>query len=237
MFTGIVQTTGTVETLRREGAGRKLTIRLPRPFDRPLQKGESIAVSGCCLTVADAAADRSPDWFSAALSRETVERTSFSSLAPGSIVNLERALRVGEPMGGHIVQGHIDGVGTIVSLRPVENGKRAIRSRTRMPESRIGAAGWWLEVSLPAGLLRFVAWKGSIAIEGISLTVASVENDRVGIALVPYTIEQTNLGHVRAGDPVNVEVDTLARYLDRVLAGRQRERRPLTVRELKRQGF
>ena len=195
VFSGIVQAVGVVERIEREAAGVRLVIRAG--FERDPAPGESVAVNGVCLTAERAAEGR----FEAVAVEETLRRTTLASVAPGSRVNLERALRVGDPLGGHWVQGHVDGVGTVRALRRAGSDVR-------------------LEVEIPDALGRFVAEKGSIALDGVSLTVADWHEPRAAMALVPYTLAHTIASGYAAGDRVNVEVDLLARYLERLLDGR-----------------
>src|SRR5262249_42961129 len=159
-------------------------------------EGSSIAVNGVCLT----AIDLRPDSFSADLAPETMRRTNLGALAAGSRVNLERPLAVSDRLSGHIVQGHVDGVGEILSTK------------------ELGDRNWWLEVRVPPELDRYVVYKGSIAIDGISLTVAAVRDRILSVTVIPHTYEVTNLGLRKAGDSVNLECDVLAKYLERLLA-------------------
>lgn len=214
MFTGIIEEIGKVLSLTDIGGKRRLTVRSTH-LVKELAKGSSIAVSGVCLTAVEMAADS----FSADLAHETVARTSFSRLRPQAVVNLELPARAGSRLGGHIVQGHVDGVGKLLSLERVEN-----------------AEDYWLSVEIPSDLARYVAWKGSIAIEGISLTVAKVEGNVVGVAIIPHTREATNLHSLAPGDPVNIETDIIAKYTEKMLRG---EAPPgeLTLEKLVEQGF
>jgi riboflavin synthase len=214
MFTGIVEEVGRVLSLKDAGGKKKLTVSSSQ-LVRELKKGGSIAVSGVCLT----AIDINRDSFTADLAHETVARTSFSRLSPSAVVNLELPTRADGRLGGHIVQGHVDGVGKLRSLERVE-----------------GAEDFWLEVEIPGDLARYVAWKGSIAIEGISLTVAKVEGNVVGVAIIPHTREATNLHSLKAGDPVNIETDIIAKYTEKMLKG-EAPRETLSVEKLVRQGF
>jgi riboflavin synthase len=214
MFTGIVEEVGRVLSLKDAGGKKKLTVSSSQ-LVRELKKGGSIAVSGVCLT----AIDINRDSFTADLAHETVARTSFSRLAPSAVVNLELPTRADGRLGGHIVQGHVDGVGKLRSLERVE-----------------GAEDFWLEVEIPGDLARYVAWKGSIAIEGISLTVAKVEGNVVGVAIIPHTREATNLHSLKAGDPVNIETDIIAKYTEKMLKG-EAPRETFSVEKLVRQGF
>jgi len=200
MFTGIIDEVGPVAALERgvAGGGARLTLRASKALAQPgrLVEGESIAVNGVCLT----AKDITTETFAADLSPETLERSSLRTLRAGARVNLERAMTPSTRFGGHIVQGHVDGVGKLVALDPLPDGNYA------------------LSVDLPVDLVRYVVWKGSIALHGISLTVARLDGCRVGVAIIPHTYENTNLPDLRPGDPVNVECDVLAKYVERLLA-------------------
>lgn len=191
MFTGIVQGTGTVAALRRAGRAARVTIRTPWALTG-VARGDSIAVDGVCLTATAVLARR----FSADVIPETLSRTTLGSLRAGDRVNLERSLAVGSPLGGHWVLGHADAVVRV--LRVVRNG-----------EDRR------LVLELPAELSRYLAFKGSVALHGISLTVSRVAPGEFEVALIPETLRRTNLAGVRPGSRLNVEVDVLARYLER----------------------
>jgi riboflavin synthase len=195
MFSGIVERVGDVTRAERDATGLRLAVHTG--FDRPLAAGESIAVNGVCLTIERASAGV----FEAFAIPETLDKTNLGSLRAGSRVNLERALRVGDPLGGHWVQGHVDAVASVVSVR--RDG----------PDVRVG-------VELPVALRPFVAPKGSIAIDGVSLTVAALDGPVVVVALIPYTLEHTISSDYREGSRANLEVDLVARYLDRLLAAR-----------------
>jgi len=191
MFTGIIEATGTVDELKQ---GR-LVIRTP--LAGQLRESGSIAVNGVCLTALEPRAQT----FYADLSPETLARTNLGALKPGSLVNLERPLTPSSELGGHLVQGHVDGVAEMVSYRQLD------------PEGN-----QWLEVRVPPELLRYVAWKGSVALNGISLTLAALEKDILGVAIIPYTHTHTNLHLLKPGDFLNIECDLIARYLERLLA-------------------
>jgi riboflavin synthase len=206
MFTGIIEELGTVAEIKRgsePAGGAKLVLRANKALagsDGPrLQEGESIAVNGVCLTAREITAET----FAADLSPETLERSSLGSLCPGARVNLERAMTPSSRFGGHIVQGHVDGVGRLVALDPLPDGN------------------YWLSVDIPPELARYVVSKGSIALNGISLTVARLDGARVGVAIIPHTYENTGLGDLRPGDPANVECDVLAKYAEKLLEGFQ----------------
>jgi len=195
MFTGIVTALGTVLSVVPLGEGRdmRLVIAAPWPDTAAIPLGASIACSGCCLT----AVATGPDWFAVDASAETLSRTKLGTWTVGSRVNLERPLRVGDELGGHIVAGHVDGVGEAVSAPP-ENGS------TR-----------WL-FRVPDPLARFIAPKGSVAIDGVSLTVNDVQGSIFGVNIIPHTTDVTAFALLRPGEPVNIEIDTVARYVARL---------------------
>lgn len=212
MFTGLIEATGEVERLEPRGAEGVLRVRGPwRRADLAL--GESIAVSGCCLT----AVRFGDGWFEAELSSETLRRTAFRGLRTGSLVNLERALAVGDRLGGHIVQGHVDGVG-------------------RVAEIRSDGAGWVVRVSAPDTLARYFIDKGSVTVDGISLTIAAPRDDGFEIAVIPHTWEVTNLHAKHPGDEVNLEVDVIAKYVERLVAP-YRDPGGISVEFLRRHGY
>ena len=193
MFTGIVEGTGEVlETADADG-GRRL--RIGHGFDE-LAHGQSISVSGVCLTV-EAFSD---DWFEVFLAEETVSRTYLGDVEAGDAINVERALRADARLDGHIVQGHVDGVAAVETV------------------DRVGE-DWYFEFSLPAALARYVVEKGSIALDGISLTVAERSDERVAVAIIPTTYDLTTLSAKSPGDPVHVEVDVVAKYVERLVEG------------------
>ena len=216
MFTGIIETTGEVLSFNPGTGAARLTIAAPAIAGR-LHRGDSVAVSGVCLTALDIDAST----FSADLAAETIARTTLSRLTPGSEVNLELPTPAGAPLGGHVVQGHVDGVGTLLALEPV----------TPEPDS-----DWILRLRLPESLQLYVVEKGSIAIEGISLTVAGIHGDEIWIAILPHTHAATNLHTLQPGMPVNLEVDVLAKYAEsrqRAEAGKHE----LTVEYLLANGY
>jgi riboflavin synthase len=180
-----------------------------------LKKGDSIAVSGVCLT----AVEITPKSFGADLAEETWHRTSFSRIKTGALVNLELPMRANGRFGGHIVQGHVDGTGQFVALEEIP-----------------GADNYWLRVEIPPELARYVIFKGSLSIEGISLTVARVEGTQVTVAVIPHTTEMTNLKSLRPGDPVNLEVDLIAKYVERMM-GVGSTSSSITIERLVREGF
>ena len=171
-------------------------------------------MNGVCLT----AVDLKPDSFSADLAPETLARTNLGALKPGSRVNLERPLSPSGRLSGHIMQGHVDGCGELEAFNLLGNGN------------------WWLTIRLPPELLRYVVWKGSIAIDGISLTIASLEGDKVGVTIIPHTVENTNLQHYWPGAKINLECDIIAKYVERMLSSVERPSK-LTVECLKEQGY
>ena len=218
MFTGLVEATGEVISFVAGAGAARLTIAAPEIAGR-LRTGDSVAVSGVCLTAVGIEAGAFPPRFSAELAVETIERTTLSRLRAGSVVNLELPTPAGSPLGGHVVQGHVDGTGTLVALDAVTAGD---------------ATDWVLRLRLPEGLMRYVVEKGSITVEGISLTVAAVRGDEVRIAIIPHTYGATNLHTLAVGDGVNIEVDVLAKYAE----SRGREaKRELTVADLIANGY
>lgn len=193
MFTGLVQGLGQVEKVEATDDGARLAIATPLAAE--LREGDSIAVNGVCLT-AVAPLDR---LFAADVMNETLRRSSLGALEPGSRVNLELPLRPHDRLGGHVVQGHVDGMGTVADVR--EDGfARVVR------------------IAAPAELLRYVVAKGSIAIDGVSLTVAEVDEASLAVSLIPETLERTNLGSAVSGRPVNLEVDVLAKYVEKLVS-------------------
>lgn len=200
MFTGLIQETGSVLGVEQRGGVQHITIHAPGLAPR-LHLGDSIAVSGVCLTALAIAPEGQPDRFEADLAEETVRRTSLSRLAPGTVVNLELPTPAGTPLGGHVVQGHVDGVGRLLALRPVSAGNETN-----------DVTDWWLEVEVPEGIRPYVVEKGSIAIEGISLTVARWDGERASVAIIPHTYAHTNLRTHQPGDLLNLEADVLLRH-------------------------
>jgi riboflavin synthase len=196
MFTGIVEGTGSVAGLAAaaDGSGARLEVAAPWLAGQ-LRLGESVAVNGCCVTVAEA----TPGGFAADLVAETLRRTALGGLAAGARVNLERPLPLGGRLGGHLVQGHVDGVARVLDRTPVGDGEE-------------------VRVELPAELERYVVEKGSIAVDGVSLTVAATGPGWFAVALVPHTLEVTTLGERSPGDPVQLEVDVVAKYVERLVA-------------------
>ncbi len=214
MFTGIVEEVGKVLSVVEDENNHRLTVSSTQ-LVKELTQGASIAVSGVCLT----AIEITPKSFSADLAAETWSRTSFSRIKPGASVNLELPMRADGRFGGHIVQGHVDGTGAFLAL-------------DRIP----GADDFWLHIQIPPDLARYVIFKGSLSIEGISLTVAKVEGTEVTVAIIPHTVEMTNLASLKSGDPINLEVDMIAKYVEKMMAG-DSTNSPLTVERLVQKGF
>ncbi len=196
MFTGIVREVGRVASVRNGAGGIRLEIEAPE-IAAAIAIGDSVSIDGCCLTAVSA--DGGKLAFDAV--PETLSRTTLGGLTAGGHVNVEPSLRAGDALGGHYVQGHVDGIGTVRSVEEEGDGRRM-----------------WVDA--PAETLRYVVEKGSIAVEGVSLTAAAVDTRGFAIALIPHTLEVTTLGELEAGAPVNLEVDVLAKYVERLLAGR-----------------
>ncbi len=200
MFTGIVEEFGRVRAIIPNAGGARLEIDATTVL-ADAKLGDSIAVNGCCLTVVECGSD----WWAADAVTETLDRTSLGALHAGDGVNLERSVRVDDRLGGHIVQGHVDGVGRLASREALPDGSTRMR------------------FTIPTPLLRYVVEKGSITLDGISLTVAALDDAEgvVGVAVIPHTLSVTSLGPKGPGDPVNVEVDILAKHVERLLATRE----------------
>jgi riboflavin synthase len=219
MFTGIVEEVGRVTHIGRRsedqrGENRRITIAADRA-PKELKTGDSVSVSGVCLTALDIKAAS----FCADLAPETWLRTSFSRIQEGALVNLELPMKADGRFGGHIVQGHVDGVGKLISL------------------DRIGTSeNWWLQIELPHEVETYTVYKGSISIEGISLTVAKLEGNVCTVAIIPHTVEMTNLNSLKPGDPVNLEADLIAKYVEKMIKGDPAQR-SFTIEELVEQGF
>jgi riboflavin synthase len=221
MFTGLVEYVGTIESLERndsaarpDSSGTRVRVNAG-PLAAGLAKSGSIAVNGCCLTAVDVSAET----FAADLSGETLRRTSLGEMKPGTRVNLERPLTPIKELGGHFMQGHVDGVGRV---------------------ARLDSEGpnWWFGVRIPAELARYVVMKGSIALDGISLTVAGWRDAIVDTSIIPFTYEHTNLSSLKIGDAVNVECDVLAKYVERLMEARQESPASrLSVARLIEEGF
>jgi riboflavin synthase len=198
MFTGIIEQTGTLVSLKDRGGVRRITVEAPGLAGR-LREGDSLGVSGVCLT----ALDVDPKLFHADLAQETLDRTSLGALAAGAKVNLELPTAAGSPLGGHIVQGHVDGCGSLVSLEPViPQSNPAFNKET---------TDWTLKVKVPDEVKQWMVHKGSVAVEGISLTIADFDGDAISIAILPLTYWRTNLHTLAVGAPVNVEADVLVK--------------------------
>ena len=195
MFTGIILATGRVTTLAETSGDLELGIDAPALDLHRIAVGDSVSVQGVCLTVTRKEGTR----FYADVSRETMAKTTLGAIGPGSKVNLEPSLRAGEPLGGHLVSGHVDVVGKLRILTQ-------------------DARSWRMEFELPASLMRFVASKGSICVNGVSLTVNKVAGCRFDVNIIPHTLEVTMLGELKVDDGVNIEIDVIARYLDRLMA-------------------
>ena len=199
MFTGLVECLGTIERITSlgEAAGGALQLKISVPdqeFLHDAQLGESISVNGCCLT----ATELGEKYFVVQAVEETMRRTTLGSKKEGAVINLERALQVGARLGGHIVQGHVDGVAQITVVRPE-------------------GEGWWVSFEPPSSLMKYIVEKGSICLDGISLTVANVAYSRFSVALIPHTRQVTTAGEWQPGVSVNVEVDLMAKYVERIL--------------------
>ncbi|MFZ0732346.1 MAG: riboflavin synthase [Candidatus Sulfotelmatobacter sp.] len=213
MFTGIVEEVGRVTKIEQRGENRRITIAAGNS-PKELRTGNSVAVSGVCLT----ALDIKPGSFCADLAPETWVRTSFSRIHEGSLVNLELPMKADGRFGGHIVQGHVDGVGKLTAFDRIEDSEN-----------------WWLHIELPSDVEKYTVYKGSICIDGISLTVAKLEKSRCTIAIIPHTVEMTNLHSLKAGDPVNLEADLIAKYVEKMMKGDPGS--SFTIEELVAQGF
>jgi riboflavin synthase len=224
MFTGIIEQTGTLVSLEDTGGVRRLTVEAPGIAGR-LREGDSLAISGVCLT----ALDVDPTLFHADLARETLDRTSLGSLAQGSKVNLELPTAVGSPLGGHVVQGHVDGTGSLASLQPViPRTDPAFDERT---------TDWTLKVRVPANVRQWMVPKGSVAIEGISLTIADWDGEDISIAILPLTYWRTNLHALAPGAPVNVEADVLVKLAYAQMQEQKKSSSELTETWLVANGF
>jgi riboflavin synthase len=219
LFTGIVEEVGKVTRITQRGENRRITVEA-KNTPRELGTGQSVSVSGVCLT----ALDIKPNSFCADLAPETWTRTSLSRIHEGALVNLELPMKADGRFGGHIVQGHVDGVGKLIAF------ERILDSEGRESEN------WWLHIEIPSDVEKYTVFKGSISIEGISLTVAKLEKNRCTIAIIPHTVELTNLGSLKPGDPVNLEADVIAKYVEKMMKG-EPSQNSLTVEELVQQGF
>jgi riboflavin synthase len=195
MFTGIVEERGRVRAVVPREGGARIEIEADAVLD-DAKVGASIAVNGCCVTVVELGSG----WWAADAQVESLDRTTLGSLRAGDPVNLERPVRAADRLGGHVVQGHVDGVGTVADRAALPDGSSRMR------------------IEAPAKLLRYVVEKGSITVDGISLTVTAVDAAGFGVAVIPHTLEITTLGSRQPGEPVNLEVDVLAKYVERLLA-------------------
>ena len=213
MFTGIIEELGAVESVVARAAGARLKVRCATVM-QDMTEGASIAVNGVCLT----AVDLRPDGFFADMAPETLKRSNLGALRAGSRVNLERPLSPGGRLSGHIVQGHVDGTGEFVSL------------------DALGDENWWLRIRVPAELDPFLVFKGSIAIDGISLTIAALEGDVLSVTIIPHTYRNTSLGGYRTGDRVNLECDVLAKHVEKLLR-KLDLKTSLTVEKLRENGY
>jgi riboflavin synthase len=213
MFTGIVEQTGTLVSLKDHGGVKRITVEAPGIAEL-MHEGDSLAVSGVCLT----ALDVNPKYFYADVAQETLDKTSLGSLALGAKVNLELPTAAGSPLGGHVVQGHVDGTGELRSLEPLVS-----RSRPDFDEQ---TTDWTMKVRVPASARQWMVPKGSVAIEGISLTIAAVEGDVISIAILPLTYWRTNLHSLKAGAPVNVEADVLVKLAYQRMAENEAAQKP-----------
>lgn len=193
MFTGIISAVGRVRSVSPLGAGQDMRLVVEQAWPEPPAIGASIACSGCCLTAVELGAD----WFAVDASAETLSKTTLGRWRVGTRINLERPLRVGDELGGHIVSGHVDGVGQVLSAVPDH-----------------GSTRW--RFAVPQELARFIAPKGSVAVNGVSLTVNEVDGSHFGVNIIAHTAEVTNFGLLAPGDAVNIEIDTVARYVARL---------------------
>jgi riboflavin synthase len=214
MFTGIIEEVGTIVSIQQKGENRRITIGADH-VPKNLNTGASVAVSGVCLTALDIQAET----FCADLAPETWVRTSFSRIRQNALVNLELPMKADGRFGGHIVQGHVDGVGKLVSFEQIED-----------------SGNWWLQITVPAEVAKYIVYKGSLSIEGISLTVAKIEGNQCTVAIIPHTVEMTNLGSLKPGDPVNLEADLIAKYVEKMMQA-EPVTSSLTIESLVEQGF
>jgi riboflavin synthase len=213
MFTGIIEELGTVDEVQTRAAGARLKVRCATVMG-DMTEGASIAVNGVCLT----AVGLRPDSFCADMAPETLRRSNLGDLRPGSRVNLERPLLPTGRLSGHIVQGHVDGTGEFLAMES------------------LGDENWWLRIRVPAELDRYLVYKGSISIDGISLTIAALESDVLSVTIIPHTYRHTTLGGYRPGARVNLECDVLAKHVERLLA--KLDMKPsMTVQKLRENGW
>jgi riboflavin synthase len=213
MFTGIVEEVGRISRIEQHGENRRITIAAENT-PKELGTGHSVSVSGVCLT----ALGIKPGSFCADLAPETWERTSFSRIHEDALVNLELPMKADGRFGGHVVQGHVDGVGKLIAFDRIADSEN-----------------WWLHIELPDDVEKYTVFKGSLSIEGISLTVAKLEKNRCTVAIIPHTVEMTNLHSLKVGDPVNLEADLIAKYVEKMMKGDSQNF--LTIEDLVEQGF
>jgi riboflavin synthase len=214
MFTGIIEEVGRISRIEQQGENRRITIAAENAV-KELKTGDSVSVSGVCLT----ALDIKPGSFCADLAPETWSLTSFSRIHESALVNLELPMKADGRFGGHIVQGHVDGVGKLIALERIADSEN-----------------FWLRIKLPRTVEKYTVYKGSICIEGISLTVANIEGRDCTVAIIPHTVEMTNLSSLKPGDFVNLEADLIAKYVEKMMTN-EPAGGGLTVEELVRQGF
>jgi riboflavin synthase len=224
MFTGIIEQTGTLVGLEDTGGVRRLTVDAPGIAER-LREGDSLAVSGVCLT----ALDVDPRYFHADLARETLDRTSLGALKAGAKVNLELPTAAGSPLGGHVVQGHVDGTGTLTALDPAISPANPGFDKEK--------TDWTLKVRVPESVRQWMVPKGSVAIEGISLTIAEFDGEAVSVAILPLTYWRTNLHTLGVGAPVNIEADVLVKLASSQLQGSKKPELELTEAWLVANGY
>lgn len=224
MFTGIIEQTGTLIGVESRGGVHRITVEAPGLASR-LREGDSLGVSGVCLT----ALDVNPTFFHADLAQETLDRTSLGALRPGSKVNLELPTAAGSPLGGHIVQGHVDGVGILTALDPIND--------PASPDFDRETTDWTLKVRVPEADRKWMVHKGSVAIEGISLTIAAFDGEEITIAILPLTYWRTNLHTLAPGAPVNVEADVLVKLSWQQMQDRNKPSFDLTESWLVANGF
>lgn len=224
MFTGIIEQTGTLVSLEDTGGVRRLTVEAPGIAGR-LREGDSLAVSGVCLT----ALEVNPAFFHADLAQETLDRTSLGALKAGAKVNLELPTAAGSPLGGHVVQGHVDGTGTLIALEPVIS--------PASPGFDKEKTDWTLKVRMPESVRQWMVPKGSVAVEGISLTIAEFDGEIVSIAILPLTYWRTNLHTLAVGASLNIEADVLVKLAYSQLHGAKEPERELTEAWLVANGF
>jgi riboflavin synthase len=214
MFTGIVEEIGQVASIKIKGVNRRLTVSCSKLLPE-IKVGDSVSVSGVCLT----AVETGTDSFAADLAQETWLRTSFSRLRTSALVNLELPMRASGRFDGHVVQGHVDGTGTLVSFEQIPRGQ-----------------DYRMTLTVPSELTRYIVAKGSLTVEGISLTVASIDEVQVQFAIIPHTAGVTNLHSLRPGDPLNLEVDVIAKYVEKMMT-REKVKRSISIERLVREGF